>query len=79
MKEKGVDKRMASTTVDIEICKKAERKYRKSKSDSLSLIYARALEDATRDVVLLAEDYEEIAKEIRKNVEQRQAKRNQNK
>ena len=79
MKEKAVDKRMASTTVDIEICKKAERKYRVNKSDSLSLIYARALEDSVRDVLLTPEDYEEIAEEIRRNIQQRQDKRNKNK
>ena len=76
MKEKALDKRMASTTVDIEICKKAERKFRTSPEDSLSVIYARALEEATRDVLLTPEDYEAIAEEMRANKEKRELKRN---
>lgn len=76
MKEKALDKRMASATVDIEICKKAERKFRTSPEDSLSVIYARALEEATRDVILTPEDYEAIAEEMRANKAKRELKRN---
>lgn len=75
MKEKAIDKRMASATVDIETCKKCERKFRKRKDDSLSVIYARALEDATRDVMLTPSDYEEIDAEMRRNKKAREAKR----
>ena len=78
MKEKAIDKRMVSATVDIETCKKCERKFRRSKDDSLSVIYARALEDATRDVMLTASDYEEVAAEMRKNQKAREAKRKAN-
>lgn len=66
---------MASATIDIEVCKKVERKYRVSPSDSLSTIYARALEDATRDVVLTEQDYKEIAEEIARNRKAREMKR----
>lgn len=79
MKEKALDKRMASTTVDIEICKKAERKFRTSPDDSLSVIYARALEEATRDVVLTPEDYEAIAEEMRNNRKKREQNRRKQK
>lgn len=67
---------MASATIDIEVCKKVERKFRYKETDSLSLIYARALEEAARDVVLTAEDYREIADEIEQNRRARDARRN---
>lgn len=76
MKEKAIDRRMASATVDIEICKKVEKKYRHKEKDSLSVIYARALEDSVRDVVLTAKDYNDIAAEIERNRKQRENKRN---
>ena len=50
-------------------------KYRLTESDSLSTIYARALEDSVREVVLTVSDYEAIAAEIARNEEKRQAKR----
>jgi len=62
-------------TIDIEVCKKVERKYRINRTDSLSTIYARALEDATRDVALTAQDYREIAEEIERNRKARELKR----
>lgn len=76
MKEKAIDRRMVSATVDIEICKKVENKYRHTEKDSLSVIYARALEDSVRDVVLSAKDYKDIAAEIERNRKQRENNRN---
>lgn len=78
MKEKALDRRMVCATVDIDVCKKAERKYRMNKNDSFSAIFARALEDATRDVVLTAKDYKDIAAEIDRNRKTREVKRNKN-
>lgn len=75
MREKAIDRRMASTTVDIEICKKVEKKFRYSPEDSLSVIYARAFEESVRDVVLSPEDYKDIAEEIEFNLKQRNARR----
>lgn len=73
MKEPAVDARVIGSTVKIEICKKVERKFRLNKNDSLSTIYARALDESVRDVILTKKDYLEIAEEIARN----QAKRNQ--
>ena len=78
MNERKIDRRFVGATIDIEICKKVERKYRLSSDDSLSTIYGRALEDATRDVRLTSEDYREIAEEVKANSEKREAKRNKN-
>ena len=75
MNERKLDRRFVGATIDIEICKKVERKYRLSTEDSLSTIYSRALEDATRDVLLTADDYEAIAREVRANRAKRDAKR----
>lgn len=74
-KEKAIDARSIAATVKIEICRKVETKYRKSVADSLSTIYARALEDSVRDVELTAEDYKIIAAEVESNREKREAKR----
>lgn len=80
MKEKAIDRRMACATVDIEICKKIEKKFRRSADESLSSVYARALEELSRDVVLTAQEYAEIDEEIERNRKARQAKReNENK
>jgi DNA-binding transcriptional regulator GbsR (MarR family) len=78
MKEKALDRRMVCATVDIDVCKKVERKYRTNATDSFSAIFARALEDATRDVVLTAKDYKDIAAEIERNRKAREVKRNRN-
>ena len=74
-KEPAIDARVIGSTVKIEVCKKVEEKYRLSKRDSQSTIYARALEDSVRDVVLTAEHYREIEAEIAENRKKRAAKR----
>lgn len=75
MKEPATDARVIGATVKIEVCRKVELKYRHSKKDSLSTIYARALEDASRDVELTEADYQAIAAETAANVAKREAKR----
>lgn len=75
MKEQAIDARVIGSTVKIEVCKKVERKYRLSPKDSLSTIYARALEDAARDVVLTKKDYAEIQAEMEANRAKRARKR----
>lgn len=74
-REKAIDARSIGATVKIEICRKVEIKYRKSESDSLSMIYARALEDSVADVELTADDYQKIAAEIEANRAKREVKR----
>lgn len=61
MREPATDARVIGATVKIEICKKVEKAFRRSPADSMSTIYARALEESVRDVVLTATDYKEIA------------------
>ena len=75
MKEPATDARVIGATVKIEVCKKVEAKYRHKPTDSFSTIYARALEDAARDVELTAADYAEIAAETLRNEQKREAKR----
>lgn len=75
MKEPATDARVIGATVKIEVCVKIERKFRQKSSDSLSLIYSRALEEASRDVELTAADYDAIAAETRRNELKREAKR----
>ena len=75
MKEPATYARVIGATVKIEVCVKVERKFRRSPSDSFSLIYSRALEDASRDVELTAADYDAIAAETRRNEQKREAKR----
>lgn len=75
MKEPATDARVIGATVKIEVCKKVEVKYRHKATDSFSTIYARALEDASRDVELTAADYAEIAAETQRNEQKREAKR----
>lgn len=79
MREKAVDARFVGATVKIEICKKVEKTFRVSPNDSLSTIYARALEESVRGVVLTAKDYKEIAQEIEANKKARTAKRKSSK
>ena len=74
-KDPATDARVIGATVKIEVCKKVERKYRHDKNESQSTIYARALEDSVREVVLTAKDYREIADEIDRNRKKREAKR----
>jgi hypothetical protein len=75
MKEQALDVRVIGSTVKIEICKKVEKAFRVKDSDSLSVIYARALEESVRGVELSERDFEEIAAEIAENRRKREAKR----
>lgn len=77
-KEPAIDARVIGATVKIEVCRKVERKYRHDVKDSMSTIYARALEDSVRDVALTARDYRAIAAEMAANQAKREAKRARN-
>ena len=73
--EPAFDVRVIGSSVQIEVCKKVEAKYRLDPKDTMSVIYARALEDSVRDVELTADDYVAIAREIERNKKKREAKR----
>ncbi len=69
------DKRLIHLRVDLETCRAVEKKYSQPEDDAKSVAFIRALEDATRRVVLTSEDYELILKEQRRNETARQSKR----
>lgn len=73
--EPAIDMRVIGSTVLVEVCRKVEVKYRISPKDTMSVIYARALEDSVRDVELTEEDYLAIAAEVARNRKKREAKR----
>lgn len=63
----NVNKRHVTIRVNVETCRAVEKKFGRSDDSSASLAFIRALEDATRDVVLSADDYQRIADEVRSN------------
>jgi len=65
--EGKVSKRVVAVRAEIELCKKVEAKYARPEDKDRTVAYIRALEDATRDVMLTVEQYEEIAKEAKEN------------
>lgn len=75
MNEKAIDARVVGSTIKIETAKKVMRKFLRPGEKSQSLAIARALEDATRDVVLTEQDYIDIAKEMERNRKARAMKR----
>ena len=76
MDEGKTSKRVVCMRLELQLCKAIERKYGKpSDGNKRSLAYIRAIEDATRDVILTADDYREIAAEMERNQAARMAKR----
>lgn len=75
MRETALDAKIIATTVKLEVLKKVIKKYKVEGDTSNSRAYARALEDATREVALTAEDYEDIAKQMKANRAKRMANR----
>ena len=74
--EGSLDKRLFTARVSIETCRKAESKYRQDGDKTWRDSLVRALEDATRDYQLTADDYRAIADEIEANRQSRIEKRN---
>lgn len=60
-------KRHVSARIDIELCRKVENRFSLPGDKSRYLPFVRALEEATRDIILTADDYEAIAEEVRNN------------
>lgn len=67
-----VGKRQVATRLDIELCRKVEKEFSRPGDKSKSLSFVRALEEATRDVLLDDEDYAAIAQEIKANKHKRE-------
>ena len=63
----NINNRQIGLRPSIELCRKVEKKYAKNGDKGNSLAFIRALEDATRDVLLTAKDYQEIAREAKAN------------
>ncbi len=72
----NINNRMIGLRPSIELCRKVERKYLREDDTANSIAYIRALEDATRGVVLTTKDYEEIAAEVKRNARRRKAVKN---
>jgi hypothetical protein len=76
MNEGDVDKRQVSLRVRIELVTKTVKNYgREEDGGKVSPAVIRALEEATRDVVLSDKEYEAIAAEVRANKRKRAEKR----
>ena len=60
-------KRQVAIRLDLHLCRAVEKKFRRKDDTSEVTAYIRALEDSTRDVLLTAEDYKVIAKQIEAN------------
>lgn len=60
-------KRQVAIRLDTDLCIKVEKKYSQPKDGNKVTAYIRALEDATRGVILTSHDYRMIAEEVRKN------------
>lgn len=63
----NANKRHVTMRVNVETCRAVEKKFGRKGDVSASLPFIRALEDATRDVVLSPADYQLIANEVREN------------
>lgn len=60
-------KRQVAIRLDLHLCRAVEKKFHRADDTSDVVAYIRALEDSTRDVVLTANDYKVIAKQIEAN------------
>ena len=76
MNEKRLDTRQVSLRIRIETVLKTVQQFgREEDGGAVSKALVRALEEATRDIELPPEAYEEIAAEIRRNKDERKIKR----
>ena len=74
--EKRLDTRQVSLRIRIETVIKTVQQFGREEDDGATApALIRAIEEATRDVELPPEAYEEIAAEIRRNKEERKIKR----
>lgn len=66
-------KRQIAIRLDLHLCRAVEKKFHRKDDESEVVAYIRAIEDATRDVLLTANDYKIIAKQIQENENKRNA------
>ena len=72
--KRDINKRQICFGVRIETVKKVEKLSEQNNRDKYTDEINAILEDATRDVVLTAEDYTKIAEEVKRNEEKRSKK-----
>lgn len=73
--EGDIDKRQVGIRVDLDVCRKVEKKFSLPEDSTRSVAFIRALEEATRGVRLTAEDFKIIAAEAEDNLKKRIARR----
>lgn len=61
------NKRQIAVRLELTVCRAVEKKFKKPGDASDVIAYIRALEEATRDVILNANDYKIIQHEIEEN------------
>jgi hypothetical protein len=76
--ETDIDRCVIGATIDVDIAVRVMKKYQRE-GESKSVAYARAIEDAVRDVALTAEDYQQIADIVKANAAAREFKRKKRK
>ena len=61
------NKRQIAVRLELTICRAVEKKFKRDSDTSDVIAYIRALEEATRDVILTKEDYKIIQRQIEEN------------
>ena len=69
-----VSKRQIGIRSELELCFKVKRAFGRPEDRHESDAWIRMAEEATRDILLTAEDYDAIAEAIRKNQSKRSGK-----
>lgn len=68
----NINNRQVGLRVSIELCRKVKVGFGRDSDRHESEAFIRALEEATRDVILTVADYEAVAAEVRANKERRE-------
>lgn len=69
------NKKQIAVRLELTTCRAVEKKFKKSGDTSDVVAYIRALEEATRDVILTKEDYKIIQRQIEENEIERASKK----
>lgn len=69
------NKRQVSVRIELTTCRAVEKKFKRAGDTSDVVAYIRALEEATRDVILTKEDYKIIQEQIEENEASRDVQR----
>ena len=72
----NINNRQVGLRVSIELCRKVKVGFGRDSDRHDSEAFIRALEEATRDVILTVADYEAVATEVRANKKHREQAEN---